>query len=381
MTDRALVQAIYEDRRPRGFTRKDARARAELYEEWLEEVHSGRAERRYDPAEVRRFLDFALQRVDRMAAVYGPQGKGKTNLSAVATELIIACRPSWEVYSNVPYPWQFGAGRDPPRLHLVESLSQLLRELSLRAREGHADAAIILDEFDQVDTSQSWADESSESWSKFVNIKRHYAARGPLVVFHALHLIPLGIRSGATGSAFKLTARRGESVLCDLEAPDEWVATVPRSVLPHLTYGLRGFSLDTDVQALQERFVGSKFRGDRRAVADATLAFLEEQAEERAQLGEALTAREEYDSALRERRKGLAEGHAALVERDRAIMLEIEAGTSRRDIVRKYHTGAALVSKLTARLAALRSQVPGTGASAPRVREERKPVRPEEVTA
>jgi hypothetical protein len=212
-----------------------------------------------------------------MSAVYGPQGKGKTNLCAVLTEVILACRPGWEVYSNVPYPWHFGAAETPPRLHLVESLSELLRALSRRALEGKVDAAIILDEFDQTTSSHSWQSEASESWSRFVYVKRHYSARGPLVVFHDFNWIPLSVRSGSSGSPFKLIVRRGEHVLADLEDPREWVATVGKSYLPYLTMGLRGFALDVDMAEFQSRLSGPEFAGNRKAVAEATIGYLDAQ--------------------------------------------------------------------------------------------------------
>lgn len=275
---RSLVDAIAEDRRQYGMTRERAVPLAKRYEAWLIELQAGRAADLYHEDTVTRLLDDSLLRLNRMSAVYGPQGKGKTNLCAVLTEVTLACRPDWEVYSNVPYPWHFGAAEAPPRLHLVESLSELLRALSERALEGKVDAAIILDEFDQTTSSHSWQSETSESWSRFVYVKRHYSARGPLVVFHDLNWIPLSVRSGSSGSPFKLIVRNGEHVLADLEDPREWVATVGRSYLPYLTMGLRGFSLDVDMAELQSRLSGPGFAGNRKSVAQATIAFLDEQA-------------------------------------------------------------------------------------------------------
>lgn len=174
---RTLVDAIAEDRRQYGITQDGATLLAKRYEAWLAELKAGRAADLYHEDTVTRLLDNSLLRLNRMSAIYGPQGKGKTNLCAVLTEIILACRPQWEVYSNVPYPWHFRAAETPPRLHLVESLSELLRALSERALEGKVDAAIILDEFDQTTSSHTWQSEASESWSRFVYVKRHYSAR------------------------------------------------------------------------------------------------------------------------------------------------------------------------------------------------------------
>ncbi len=323
VADPSLVDAIWQDRshRPGGFSKEAARRLADRYEEWLDRVQDGTAADLYVPEEVDRLLG-AVQRRGRMSALYAPQEKGKTNLCAFVTELILACRPGWEVFTNVPYPWHGGGGRAPEHLHLIESDEELLTKLSERLKEGHGNSAIILDEFDQVDTSHSWSSDASQSWSKFVNVKRHYGAMGPLVVFHAFNQVPLEIRSGSTGSAFKLVVRGGEHTLIDLENLDEWVATIDRSVLPHLTYGLRGFELCVDFGALQRRFRGSAFRGDPAAVAEETLRFLEEardiRAAEEAERSEQLRA--EHAAVLTEYRKGVIANTQAKVERETKII-------------------------------------------------------------
>lgn len=358
MSEDALAEAIFEDRRPRGLSLEEAMRMADAYRTWLAELRAGTAVNRYDPDEVERLLDRNLQRVGRMSAVYGPQEKGKTNLCAVVTEAILACRP-WEVYSNVPYPWQAGAGEAPPRLHLVESLSELMAALSRDLLAGKTDAAVILDEFDQVDDSHSWAEETSESWSKFVNLKRHYAARGPLVVFHALHKVPLDIRSGSTGSAYKLVSRGGEHLLIDLEDPSEWVSTVPRSALPHLTYGLRGFKLDVDVEDLQSLFSGPGFRADRRAVAETTLRFLREAATR--------PSPEQARAVFRKLRALQVANAEGAIREQELVEQDLLAGRTRREIVTRRGATTNLISAIRKRLVAEgRLTVDGTSARSPR---------------
>ena len=216
-----------------------------------------------------------MLRAGRGAALYAAQGRGKTNALAFVTQLVLRYRPEWEVFTNVPYPWWARAGETPPRLHLVESLSGLLRGLSNRTVDGKW-SAVLIDEFDQVDTSHSWASAGSESWAKYLFVARHYMTRGPLVVFHSFNFIPLTIRGGDVGSPFKLVNVHGERRIGDLENPKgPWVGVIPESDLPYLTFGLRGFRIDVDVQDLEGQFTGPEFAGDVEAVARTTLAYLD----------------------------------------------------------------------------------------------------------
>lgn len=321
--DRALVEAIYDDRKLAGFSRTFAEDRARDYASWLRELEAGTASRRYLEGEVDRLLGF-LQRQGRLSAVYGPQGKGKTNLSAFVTEIVLACRPDWQVLSNVPYPWYAGKGKAPPRLKLVESDVDLLRALSENILAEKWPTAVVLDEFDQAVTSHTWSTDISKSWNKFVNVKRHYLAMGPLLVYHALNQIPLEARSSSTGSVFKLIVRDGEHALIDLEDDtlSTWASTIDRSALPYLTHGLRGFSLSVDFGALQDRLRGPSFRGDPRSVAEETLAFLDEwEAEQRAEADEAAAeARHAHAAAIMKLDNAVAEQHEAALERREQII-------------------------------------------------------------
>jgi hypothetical protein len=354
MTDPAMVDAILEDRRPLGWTRERAERYVDRYEEWLEELERGEAWKRYDEVEVRRFLDNGVQRVGRMSAVYGPQGRGKSNLCSVTAELVLACRPDWEVYSSVPYSWYRGVGKAPDRLHVADSMSQLLRVFSEAILAEKGDAAVILDEFDQVDTSHTWATEDSESWSRFVNVKRHYQARGPLVVFHSFNEIPLGIRSGAKGSAFKLIARGGEHALIDLEDPSEWKATIPVSTLPYLSYGLLGFALDVDMAELLQKFRGDSFRADQRSVAEVTLHFLNELEAQRAvdTAHDLEVLAEAEGESLAEFKQNQIENRRAWVQRDVEIMrvLRERPDATNGELIPVFHTSDRHLAMLRKRV-------------------------------
>ncbi len=346
--DAKLVEAILRDRSPYGWTRADAEASAARYETWLADLNQAPVLSDQGRRTLAYVLDRSLLRPGRGAALYAAQGKGKTNVLAVITQLVLRYRPEWEVFTNVPYPWWAGAGKCPPRLHLMESLSGLLEGLSRRTLEGKW-SAVIIDEFDQVDTSHSWASAGSESWAKYLFVARHYLTRGPLVVFHSFHFIPLTIRGGSVGSPFKLIVRNGERVVADLENPDgAWVGTYPESDLPYLTFGLRGFRIDVDVQELESGFVGPQFAGDVTAVAQATLDYLEQSRP---------TPTPAQD------RKSKASVDALIAD-------DLRKGASFEEIRRKWKVGPNRIARLRARvIAESSSQLPTTGARAPRARE------------
>lgn len=333
--DAKLVEAILRDRSPYGWSREEAERAAARYETWLQDLTHPAVPSEKGRGSLQYVLDRCLLRPGRGAALYGAQGKGKTNVLAVVTQLVLRYRPAWDVFSNVPYPWWAGAGAAPPRLHLTESLSDLLEGLSRRTLEGRW-SAVIIDEFDQVDTSHSWASAGSESWAKYLFVARHYLTRGPLVVFHSFHYIPLTIRGGSVGSPFKLIVRDGERVVADLENPDgAWVGTYPESDLPFLTFGLRGFRLDVDVQELESRFTGPRFAGDVTAVAETTLEYLRTRTEA-AKTGESA---------------GRAVGLSQAVK-DRAVAADIQLGLTAREILRKHHINPNRLARVRALLEA-----------------------------
>jgi hypothetical protein len=345
--DVKLVEAIHRDRYPYGWDQEDSERAAARYETWLDNLQRAPVVSDKGRRTLNYVLDRSLLRPGRGAALYGAQGKGKTNVLAVVTQLVLRYRPEWDVFTNVPYPWWASAGRAPPRLHLIESLSDLLEGLSHRTLQGRW-SAVIIDEFDQVDTSHSWASASSESWAKYLFVARHYLTQGPLVVFHAFHFIPLTLRGGSVGSPFKLIVRNGERVIADLENPDgAWVGTYPESDLPYLTLGLRGFRLDVDVQDLESRFVGPQFAGDVMAVAQTTIAYLEEKRK----------LEETQDQA----ELALGAGETA---KDAVIAGDLRLGLGTREIAEKHHVNFGRIARVRARYL-----LPATDARAPRARE------------
>lgn len=341
MVDPKLVATILRDRSPYGWTETDAAGLAERYETWLADLKALGGQRPpltpRGRAALSNLFDKTLLRAGRGAALYSAQGRGKTNALAHLTALALRYRPEWEVYTNVPYPWWAGIGEKPPRLHLVETLSELLRALSERTlRAGWS--AVLIDEFDQTDSSHSWATDASESWAKYLFVARHYMTRGPLVVFHSFSWIPKTIRGGSVGSPFKLVVQNGQRRIGDLENPKgDWVGVIPESDLPFLTFGLRGFKIDVDVQELEAQFIGPQFAGDVEAVARTTLEYLGRPARVTPeQVRETQAQRREQDLAAAEGRR----------LRERLIADDLVAGMKPADVMRKWGTSGRLIRRI-----------------------------------
>ena len=298
------------------------------------------------------------------------QGAGKTNTLAYLIQKAIEHRPEWDVYTNIPFPWEgrlAGTVPAPPRLHPVASLSQLLRGIASTILGGRV-PAVVIDEMDQASTSHEWASDRSESWTKFLFVERHFRVRGPLLAYHVYEHVPLPLRrvGDLRGSYFRVVVLGGEHLLARVEDTSSWWG-VRESVLPYLTLGLRGFDLDVDMADLERHL-----DGDRKEVARQTLAYLDEF--ERRQQNEILLAageaREAHRGAVARSNAALARRTDAYEGRNEEIVLALMAApeTTNADLRARYLTNISgpLLAKLRAearnRSARLGSQGPaGSG--------------------
>jgi hypothetical protein len=178
--------------------------------------------------------------------------------------------------------------------------------------------AVAIDEMDQASTSHEWASERSESWTKFLFVERHFRVRGPLLAYHVYEHVPLPLRrvGDLRGSYFRVVVLGGERLLARVEDTSAWWG-VRESLLPYQTLGLRGFSLDLDMAGLENHL-----DGDRREVAQQTIAYLDElgkRRKEETQLAEE-EAREVHAAAVAEVDLAVAEQHRARLERRERII-------------------------------------------------------------
>lgn len=128
---------------------------------------------------------------------------------------------------------------------------------------------------------------------------------------------------------------------------------LPETDLPCLTFGLRGFKIDVDVQDLEAQLTGPEFTGDIEAVAKATLAYL----------GRGKPARER----LRELR---TETDAAELAVQEAVESDVLAGLTYRQIQAKRGVTTNLIASIRKRLqAAGRLTLDASGARALHARE------------
>ncbi|MGI0151711.1 MAG: C2H2-type zinc finger protein, partial [Thermoplasmata archaeon] len=211
-------------------------------------------------------------------------GKGKSNFAAWAIEKVLETRPTWDVYTTLPFPWDPSGGGPPEgepwgRIHPVSSLSEVLRGAAESAQAGRV-PAVVIDEMDQAVTSHDWMSEEARSWQRLVNIERHLRIRGPLLVYHAYRHIPVVLREGTMlKSMMQVIVKDGAHWVIRRE--EEGFLYVPATVLPYLAYGLRGFDIDVDVQDMERHLNGSA-----EAVRQQLLAYLDQQEARRAEQAE-----------------------------------------------------------------------------------------------
>jgi len=366
-----LAREIFEDRVDRGVSEQGAERRARRYRAWL-----GTLPEKHDRATceeealIRNWPGDLCFHTGQATVFVARQGAGKTNTLAYLIQKAIEHRPEWDVYTNIPFPWEgrlAGTVPAPPRLHPVASLSQLLRGIASTILGGRV-PAVVIDEMDQASTSHEWASDRSESWTKFLFVERHFRVRGPLLAYHVYEHVPLPLRrvGDLRGSYFRVVVLGGEHLLARVEDTSSWWG-VRESVLPYLTLGLRGFDLDVDMADLERRL-----DGDRKEVARQTLAYLDEL--ERRQQNEILLAageaREAHRGAVARSNAALARRTDAYEERNEEIVLALMAApeTTNADLRARYLTNISgpLLAKLRAearnRSARLGSQGPaGSG--------------------
>lgn len=275
-----LADMILDDRVDRGVTPTRALERAEHYRRWLDSLSSPH-DRRTCPEEekIRLWPGSLCFHKGQATVVVGSQGKGKTNLLAFLIERAIRHRPEWEIYSNIPFPWDeelAGIVPPPPRLHSISTMSELLRGIAQTVLAGR-EPAVVIDEMDQVATSHEWMTERSESWTKFLFVERHLRVWGPILAYHVREHVPLPLRANAAlrGSYLRVIVRHGKHQFVRAEDPT-YFGGIWESVLPFLTLGLRGFEIDVDMRELQ-----TVARGSHRRVAELTLQYLDGLAESR----------------------------------------------------------------------------------------------------
>lgn len=315
-----LANLMLEDREDKGETEDGSLRRARRYTRFLEFVtpagpryHEHDALTCAEETAIRQWpanLGFHLGQASVFVA---GQGKGKTNAVSFLIGKALAHRPDWDVYTNVPYPWDpraplAGVVPSPPNLHHVDDMVGLLRGVATTILAGRK-PAVAIDETDQAVTSHEWSTDRAESWTRFLFVERHFRVRGPLLVYHYFESVPLPLRRSGDlrGSYFRVVVRGGERRLARVEDTSQWWV-VGESALPFLTLGWGGFDINVDMADLEKRLAGGH-----KQVAETVLEYLVELEETRAEEAEvaAAEARLAHAEALAASHRGLAERHDA----------------------------------------------------------------------
>lgn len=341
----ALARTLFEDRVDRGTTEAETRAKAVRYADWLERMKEPHDPRRCPDEEfLRRWPGDLGFHTGQATVIVSKQGGGKTNACSRLIEAAIEHRPDWDIFTNVPFPWDYDPQIPrPPRLFGVHGMEELLAGVSRTILAGRK-PAIAIDEMDQVVTSHSWARDTDESWVKFLFVERHFRARGPLLVYHVREHVPLPLRrrGDLRGSYFRLVIRDGRRKLIRVEDPSQWWV-ITESRLPFLTLGLRGFSIDVDMEELL-----SRVDGDSRSVAQQVLDYL---AERRQRVEEAEAESEDrkgHAIVLQATRKAKTEQRDAYLRRREEIIQAFlrEPDLTQNEACKRFRTSPRLVVEL-----------------------------------
>jgi hypothetical protein len=359
----ALASAILADRVDRGCTQENALARAQSYAAWLEDLERVPHDRATCPDEefIRRWRgEFGLH-TGQASVLVAKQGAGKSNTMAYLIERAIQHRPEWDIYSNLPFPWDTdrrGVVPSPPRLYPVRSLSSLVRQMCTRTIPAGRIPAVFVDETDQSATSHSWAQTADESWMRFLYVERHFRVRGPMLVYHFYEHVPLPLRQqGALrGSYFRVVVRGGRRRLACVEDTSRWFG-VGETRLPYYNLGLSGFDLDVDMKPLTATLNGSLQEMATQAVAYLDSWEQSERDDERVALEE--SRRTHFDS-IANRNTAIARRDVAFEKRNEEIvhLLVKNAKTTNEEIRTLYLTniGSALLARLRAEAAQQRGE-------------------------
>jgi hypothetical protein len=338
-----LADVLLDDRIDQGWTEASARAAAERYRRWHEALSVP-----HDPStcalerDIHRWPGDLGFHTGRSSVFVARQGAGKTNAIAFLIQHALVHRPDWDIYTNVPFPWDYfpGAGiPGPPHLHPVRSMSAMLRGMANSELAGRI-PAVATDEMDQAISSHTWREDADESWTKFLYIERHLRVRGPLMAFHVYEHVPLSLRrvGDLRGSYFRVVVLGGERLLARVEDQTQWWA-VGESDLPFLSTGLRGFSIDVNMGDLENHV-----DGDRKTVARQILSYLDELDTKRRESGELGPdeARGRHSASVEEVHRAAAEDHGAKLARREEVIAAIlrEPNLTARELQARFHVSS-----------------------------------------
>ena len=106
----SLAKAIVSDR---GLGQGVADSLAADYLAWR-----GKLEKRevaeWEDRKAKRYVDRTWLFEGRPSVVFAGQGKGKSNFAAWVIEKALETRPGWDIYTNIPFPWDQD-GEDRPK--------------------------------------------------------------------------------------------------------------------------------------------------------------------------------------------------------------------------------------------------------------------------
>lgn len=269
--------------------RKEADVRAKrayvFYEKYREYKKSG-----FDPNRIEEI--FGITRVEQnilkrwlsdlmhdgqLTVVFASAGTGKTNTGAVVVQIILIMYPLWDIPTNIPFifaPKILNDVEHPEyreimdyridRVKFVENMSQML-VASAESVVAKRIPAPVLDEMDTARISIQSRSKESVSFKTYEYVERHIDTQGPLLIYHYQMDIPKELRLGGLSHAlfgvfwyFNRINHKSRRVISN---PMYWQSMprgmryfpVPLTLLPYHGHGFSPFSIDLDMQWLNQQ--------------------------------------------------------------------------------------------------------------------------------
>lgn len=207
-----------------------------------------------------------------ISVLFAPAGQGKTNTGAFIVQSILIMYPRWDVLTNIPFSFapkiiqgEHLINYQIDRIKFVENMSELLVESANSMLNGRIPVP-ILDEMDSARIRTQARNAESVSFKAYEYVERHLDTQGPLMIYHVMKDIPTELQPG--GLSRNVFGVFMYNNLAEQKSPKRVISNpmvyennteglkyfpVPLTNLPYHAHGFSPFSIDVDMQWLNQQ--------------------------------------------------------------------------------------------------------------------------------
>ena len=208
----------------------------------------------------------------QISVLFAPAGQGKSNAGAFVVQSILIMYPRWDILTDIPFifaPKILQSERlinfQIDRIKFVENMSEMLTESANSLLAGRIPVP-ILDEMDSARIKIQARMRESVSFKFYEYIERHLDTQGPLMIYHLKKDIPTELQPGGLShQVFSVSPytnlyehKKSKRVI---SSPTYWEIMphgmryfpVPLTNLPYHAHGFSPFTIDVDMQWLNQQ--------------------------------------------------------------------------------------------------------------------------------